>query len=116
MMKVPFLNAAVVPDRKLTGYLLAATHPDGAAKANFLLRFGFGLDAPDVLRQALLDHVRVNDVAAARPNAYGVLYEVFGPLTSPDGRNPLLKTIWMIDDGASIPRFITVVPIKGTLP
>jgi hypothetical protein len=115
-VKIPYVSASVVPDRKLSGYLLATTHPDGAAKARFLLRFGFAISNSDQLRQALLDHVRMYDVAATHQNAYGVIYEVLGPLASPDGRNPVLKTVWMIDAGSSIPRFITVVPRLGTLP
>jgi putative transcriptional regulator len=44
-------------------------------------------------------------------NAFGILYEIEGPLPSPDGRNPLVRVIWMIDTGALDPRLITLVPI-----
>jgi hypothetical protein len=43
-MKLPHLERAVVAKEKLTDYLLSETHPDGAPKAEFFGRFGFGLD------------------------------------------------------------------------
>ena len=55
-MKLPHLERAVMAKEKLTGYLLSETHPDGAPKAEFFRRFGFGLDNWQELARALLTH------------------------------------------------------------
>ena len=48
---------AVVEERKLTEYLLSTSHGVGRFKARFLMRLGFDPGAPEVLREALLEHV-----------------------------------------------------------
>ena len=40
-MKLPNAQAATVPERKVTLYLLNPAHPAGGSKASFFLRFGF---------------------------------------------------------------------------
>ena len=40
-MKLPRSLEAIVPERKLTGYLLSETHPVGRAKAKFFRALGF---------------------------------------------------------------------------
>lgn len=37
----------------------------------------------------------------------GVKYVVEGALPSPDGRNPRVRSVWMIDGGRSYPRLIS---------
>jgi len=48
--------------------------------------------------------------AQAEPSAYGTRYRVDGPLTSPDRRNPLVSSVWIILDGETAPRFVTAFP------
>lgn len=43
-MRLPEYEQAVIPERKITAYLLALTHRDGRSKAVFFMRFGFPLD------------------------------------------------------------------------
>ncbi len=52
MPSFPNAAAAVVSDRKLSSYLLSATHPEGAPKARFFESFGFSRDDPEALRRA----------------------------------------------------------------
>jgi hypothetical protein len=40
-MKLPNAQSAIVPERKITHYLLNPAHPAGGSKAAFFLRFGF---------------------------------------------------------------------------
>lgn len=40
-MKLPHVESAVVPERKITHYLLNPAHPAGGSKARFFLRHGF---------------------------------------------------------------------------
>jgi hypothetical protein len=44
-MKLPNVEAAVISEDKITGYLLSTTHRDGRHKAAFFLGFGFTADA-----------------------------------------------------------------------
>jgi hypothetical protein len=110
MPTVPGHDQAIVDPSKITGYLLSGAHPVGWAKARFFKRFGFRESAPEELIQALLDHIRDNAVADSDPSAYGTKYRVDGPLTSPDGRNPHVSTIWIILNGETIPRLVTAFP------
>jgi hypothetical protein len=50
--KLPNIDAVIVEDAKLTEYLLNPAHPRGAAKANFLARFGFSAERPEQAREA----------------------------------------------------------------
>jgi hypothetical protein len=113
MAKLPVIDAAVVEDAKLTGYLLDPSHPRGAAKARFLITFGFAPERPDELRAAFLEHARQNDVSGVQQTAFGTIFEIDGPLPSPDGRDPVVRVVWMQDIGTVAPRLITMVPRQG---
>ena len=83
--------------------------PDWADKGALFRRFGFRADVPEELVQALLDHVRDNAVTDIEVCLYGAKYRVDGPLTSPGGK-PTVRTIWMILNGQTTPRFVTAFP------
>ncbi len=109
---LPNREQAIIPPRKLTGYLLALTHPDGASKAQFFMRFGFTNDAWGILADALLQHADENAVAEIEQTLYGTLYTVEGPLQCPDGRTPQVRAVWFIGDNETAPRLVTVYPRK----
>ena len=110
MAKLPNCDNAVVADAKLTDYLLNPVHPRGHAKARFLIRFGFAPDRLEEARTALLGHARTIDISASTQDAFGTIFQLVGPLPSPDGRNPVVTTVWMLDTGATEPRLITLLP------
>lgn len=101
-MFVPNAAHAVIADSKITDYLLK--HP---GKAKFFLAFGFTLAQWQVLRDALLRHVVTHEYAKEIPLDDGVKYVVEGALQSPDGRNPQVRSVWMIDGGRRYPRLIS---------
>ena len=109
-MRLPNADRAVVPDRKITHYLLAREHPKGRAKAAFFQSFGFRLEEPEVLANALLEHATEHLVTAVRSSQSGTKYEISGSLTAPDGRLPIVKSVWIVDTGTDFPRFVTAVP------
>lgn len=111
-MKLPNYELAVVPQRKLTEYLLSPTHPDGRSKEKFFTAFSFTLDEWETLATALLNHVANNDVTKIEDSPFGTRYVVEGTLLSPDGRNPLLRSVWFIETGDNIPKFVTAYPLK----
>src|SRR5439155_15608031 len=63
-MKLPNVHLAMVPEQKVTRYLLDPAHPAGGSKAAFFLRFGFLASNWRRLADALLAHARNNEVVA----------------------------------------------------
>ena len=50
------------------------------------------------------------DVTRTHQNAYGVVYEIEGPIKTPSGRIVRFCSIWQVDTGTDLPRFITMYP------
>lgn len=111
-MKLPNYEAAVVAEAKLIKYIFDLSHPTGKYKAAFFLSFGFSIDNWQGMAQALLLHAASYDVVSTLTTERGIHYAVEGELVSPDGRNPLVRTIWAIDTDGDVPRFITAYPLK----
>ena len=110
MAKLPNIDAAVVEDAKLTGYLLDAGHPKGAAKARFLESFGFTRSDLAVLCDALVAHATANDVTSARQSNHGTRFEIDGPLPTPDSRAPVVRVVWFVRASEDFPRLVTLIP------
>ena len=110
MARVPNATHVVVEPRKITHYLLSGTSTKGAAKAAFFEQFGFRRNQPGVLERALRTHVETQDIDRKFTSPWGVKYEISGPMPAPDGRVPKVRTVWIIDTGATVPRFVTAVP------
>jgi hypothetical protein len=53
---LPGIEIAVIEERKVVGYLLAADHPEGASKSAFFEAHGFRRGDWKVLADALRDH------------------------------------------------------------
>ena len=112
MTRLPAIEVALIDDAKLTDYLFNHAHPSGGPKARFLERFGFAGERLEELRRALLLQAQGNAISASRKTDFGTIFEIEGALPSPDGRNPFVRTVWMIDDDATAPRLITMVPMR----
>jgi hypothetical protein len=110
MATVPGCDQAIVEPAKVASYLLSSTHPIGRSKARFFFRLGFREDAPEELVRALLEHIRIYDVADAAGSSYGTKYRVDGPIASPNGRTPRISSVWIIRGGEVAPRFVTAFP------
>lgn len=110
-MKLPNASLAVVPERKVTHYLLNPAHPAGGSKASFFLRFGFSVAEWQRLADALLRHARENEVVGTEPTPHGRRYVVDGPLLAPDGSELNIRSAWFIDAGGAAPRFVTAHPL-----
>jgi len=111
-MKLPNAEHVSVDREKLTGYLLCVSHPDGGSKAEFFARFGFRVEDWEVLAEALRRHGAHYEVVNTVDSAYGTRYAVDGPLETPDGRNPLVRTVWIVEKGSAEPRLITAHPLE----
>jgi hypothetical protein len=94
------------------GYLLSSAHRDGRSKAAFFTHYGFSVDQPEELVSALLRHVADHEVAKIEDSPFGTRYTVEGMLTAPDGRTPVIRSIWFIETGEQIPRFVPAYPLR----
>ena len=110
-MTLPGIEIAVIDERKVVDYLLAADHPEGASKAAFFEAHGFQRDKWLALAEALRNHARGHPVTEVSPSLYGTKYAVDGPIRSPDGRMPMVRAIWIVDTGTEFPRLVTAYPL-----
>ena len=109
-MPIPDADRAIIATEKLTAYLLNPSHRRGGAKARLLLSLGYRTDAPEVLESDLrARHLSLNATRTSQ-NPYGVVYEIDGPITTPSGKILRFCSIWQIDTGSEVPRFITMYP------
>ena len=109
---MPILNAerAIIATEKLTAYLLNPWHKRGGAKARLLLSLGYRTDALHVLESDLRAQHLSQDATRTSQNPYGVAYEIEAPIMTPSGRVVRFCSIWQIDTGSEVPRFITMYP------
>ena len=111
-MKLPNGERAYVAQEKITSFLLCHDHKYGQSRARFFSRFGFHPDRWQELADALIIQGTRYDVIEFEESGSGIKYVVNGAIETPDGRNPLVKTVWMVDIGTDIPRLITAYPIR----
>lgn len=111
-MRLPDADRALVEREKIIEYLLNPAHRYGASKARFFGAFGFRTEQWEILARALREHGRSHEVTKVRDTGFGPRYEVEGILRAPDGRWPLVRTVWQEDDAASAPRLITAYPLE----
>jgi hypothetical protein len=109
-MTVPNADRAIIAPEKITGYLLNVSHKRGGPKARLLLSLGYRPDDPRRLESDLRTQHLSLDVTRTSENAYGVVYEVEEPIRTPGGKNVRFCSIWQVDTGADVPRFITMYP------
>lgn len=113
MAKVPNYADCMVPEAKITKYLLNLESEQGKSKARFFLAFGFTIEAWAALADALKQHAATHEVSQTIiRETFGVNYVVEGAVTTPDGRNPHIRVVWTIDHGDHIPRLVSAYPLS----
>lgn len=112
-MVLPNASQAIVEPEKILEYLLNPEHRTGASKAIFFAKFGFGTERWEQLAAVLLAHGQTHRVSQVIETGFGPRYEVDGALKTPDGRAPLVRSVWQWDDGAVAPRLITAYPLEA---
>ena len=111
-MNLPNCQNAVVPEEKLTGYLLSPTHRDGRHKAVFFAKFGFTADNWRQLAQALLVHA-TRPLARIEESPFGKRYVIEDILQAADGPTPMLRSVWFVETDEDTPRFVTAYPLRS---
>jgi hypothetical protein len=107
--RLPGAASATATAEKVRDYLLSRDHSDNDGKADFFIRFGFTRGRWSELYSAIMAHPVNNEVVRAVPSGDGMRYRVRCKLTSPDGRDPCITTIWAVESGQP-PRLITAFP------
>jgi hypothetical protein len=109
-MTVPNADRAIITAEKLTAYLLNASHKRGGAKARLLLSVGYRSDDPLSLDSDLRTQHLSRSVTRTSENPYGAVYEIEGPIETPSGKTVRFCSVWQVDTGTDVPRFITMYP------
>jgi|SRR3954453_13402978 hypothetical protein len=110
-MKLPNDDKAIVPDAKITDYLLSENHRDGRHKAAFFRLFGYRRSAWRRLQDDLLKQAS-HDVIAIESSPFGMRYVIEGIIHTPGGREPRIRTVWFIEHDLDIARLVTAYPAK----
>lgn len=108
--KLPNAGKAFVEPAKLTDYLMSLAHRDGHGKAKFFMRFGFSVTEIELLESSLLKHAVTQPVTQVNETEHGIKYVLECTVQSPDGRNPCIRSVWIIDAGGIAPRLVTAFP------
>ena len=105
-------HLAVVEQHKLLDYLLNAAHPDNGGKAQFFESLGFTSTNPELLAAALRTVAQTGEVVQLTESIHGEKYVVDGRASSQTGpaRHRMVRTVWIIDRGAEMPRLVTAYP------
>jgi hypothetical protein len=105
-VKIP-LNA-VIPEPKITQYLLVPRSRDD--KSKFLAQGGFTIDTAAELELAIRRLIADNDAVEDRTDRFGTFYEVTGLLKGINGIDLGVVTIWLHESVDKQFRFITLIP------
>jgi hypothetical protein len=109
---LPNAHEADIPEAKVVRYLLSPTHRAGRSKAAFFGKHGFTGQNWRALAEALRRHAAENAVISAEKTAYGTRYVIDGLLIAPDGASLNVRSVWFINENASVPRFATAHPLR----
>jgi hypothetical protein len=112
-MKLPNARRAVVEQSKVVDYLLNGAHPDNGGKAAFFLALGFSLAQGQTLAEALRKLAEDAKGAERLESPHGVKYIVDGEIGMPGGKRALVRTIWVVEKGAHVPRLVTAYPRRA---
>jgi len=110
-VKLPNHEQATIPKAKITKYLLSTTHRRGRNKARVFMALGFTASDWHALETALQRHTAEHEVRKIEDSQFGTRYTVEGPIQTPNGRTPTIRSVWFIERGETVPRFVTAYPL-----
>ena len=106
----PLPEGLAIPGDKVVKYLLNTDHPKGGSKARFFRRFGFSVERPLEFAEALFAQAKGALLFERYPTEFGVeMVECVGRITTPSGRRPWIRTVWLVKD-ADNAALVTAVP------
>jgi hypothetical protein len=104
---VKLASGAIVADEKVRDYLLNPDNLQNGGKAGLFGGFGFHRNGWLILAAALRQHPVDNEVIAETVSPHGTKYVVRCHISSPDGRNPCVTSVWIVDAVGGLPRLVT---------
>ncbi|MEG4301576.1 DUF6883 domain-containing protein [Microcoleus sp. D3_18a_C4] len=107
-MKIP--ADAIIPEAKLTRYLLVAKAQDD--KSKFLAQGGFSQDNPEALLAAIQFLIASAEAVENGANEFGKFFRAEGDLPGANGRNLAVVTIWLQWQIDGTFHFLTLKPKK----
>jgi hypothetical protein len=107
-LKLP--EDVIIPDEKLTQYLLI--HRQWDDKSKYLAQAGFTLNNPDDLKKALITLAATSETVQDRTNEYGEVLHTDGVLTGSGGRELPVTVIWIRWHLDGSIHFVTLRPRK----
>jgi hypothetical protein len=115
-MELPNKARAYISPEKISGYLLSETHAVGKSKAKYFRSYGFHPRKSVDLEHGLLAIARQNPVNQVESSPHGTKYSIEGELKTPKGFMIRVRTVWIIETGQKIPRFVTAYPVEKENP
>ena len=103
--RLPRSDEAILDIRKIKDYCLNPAHPRGRHKARVFLEAVQGKDA-SWLRAVLLEAARSGEALQVGDDAWGTYWRL-DVTVGRQGKTAVVRTIWIIRTGDSVPRFVT---------
>ena len=109
-LKLPNANIAVVDRTKVVEYLLNREHPDNGGKADFFIGMGFNPRDWEALAATMRLLALSASVTSTMESSHGKKYIVDGLISRPGGSERLVRSVWIVDTGETVPRLVTAYP------
>ena len=107
---LPNAENAFVANKKITNYLLDSSNPQNKGKSTFFANIGYSVSNIEILRADLQSIAQNGTVKEVISNNEGKKYVIVGSILAPNGRNYVLKTVWIVEFLYNCPRLITAYP------
>jgi hypothetical protein len=105
---VKIQDEAIIPEEKITRYLLVPRIKDD--KSKFLAQAGFTQDNPEELLKAIKQLVITTEAVKDSTNEYETFYTIEGNLQGVNGHELTVVTVWLQSEDDKSFRFITLKP------
>jgi hypothetical protein len=102
----------IIPDTKITGYLLVPKPRND--KSKFLAQAGFTLENSEALKLAIQTQALSTDAVEEKINEYGTFYQVEADLISVNGISLSVITVWLERQIDGKFQFVTLKPSRGS--
>jgi hypothetical protein len=75
-------------------------------------QLGFTIESWEELSEALWRHAADNEIVKIEDSPFGRRYIIEGELLGPAGKVAVIRSVWFIEAGEQIPRFVTAYPLQ----
>ncbi|MCX8254266.1 hypothetical protein RHAL1_03420 [Beijerinckiaceae bacterium RH AL1] len=104
-------SALIIDVAKIRDYLLNRAHPVGRAKAAFFLSCGFKEGRPEELADSLFEHASAGHVARSMQTPFGAKWVFEGPMKTPSGPVPAIRSVWIVRQNTSVGELVTAYKV-----